>query len=1216
MFSFQGDFRRQRNINLGGSRRNDASRANANAVLSMAHEDRERRELERRRQKAASTIQRFWRGKRDTAIWRQQMRERLDLSVLSHRQISLPDVYQALAHFSSYYDSRSTDTSTMHSILQLLFGAKDDMEATPSSQGILTMVRESSNSSDDKQEKWVVLVSRLLGQSIDTLASGHAFFRGYTDLVLNSVACAATAYGGKTWSFGWLVLYRMVVAKNLYAFLARCISDGDYKSRAGNVTTALDLAMRPLAFAPMRDLAMPCFAQWILAIPGLLNKIDVHGVTTLTRIDAEWIQLFECVRDEVLTKQRQQQQQTYSSSGADSVELSVAAINTIGNMTAFISPRLSRSGSPTEFDSAFVAACAACASAIPSCDLFAAKRTLVGNSQASRLVRAVDPLALKWLNNAMSAQILELLVRASCESAATGHGGDVAAQSAQTLLLTFIQRWGQTVGRAALDSIFQSVDIRAVRWHNVLRDKGFLERFAGARTKIEFIKAYDLSRFQLLCEVLNRQLQAIGDDELFEKGMSLSIDEIKVVARASRNIAFALYWAQEESEDMVRIRDATAALTRQLFIRNARHPFVDEEFWLIQPALLDMTSFADKVAEDPVFTAETTDAADEGGASSAGSDSESESDMDVDDDSRNGGSAAPAAHGARNSRFSWLTAAYSGLARSPLSRVDRSITTPRVAVLRNIPFVVPFSDRVRLFHALIKRDRARFSGGQSLDLFGSMSPNHGPPARARVRRGRIFDDGFRALFPVLSGRLVKIQDSSEDGVPSPREPLTRPTFRARQQGRQVIDIDEFGQLLYEDDADDDGEDYGEDELGGRARDPSYWGMLNMEQLGMPRGSTDSRAIASLSSRTSMFKRRMQIQFVDAYGMVEAGIDGGGVFKEFLTSLVREAFDPRAGMFNSTDHNHLYPNPEALHGDASSRLLTLDKFKFLGAVIGKALYEGVLVDAPFAQFFLGRFLGQLPGFNDLPTLDEDFYRGLVALKNYPLSEHLSAADDGNDENDEIYQVFGMDFTVTVSTRDGKKTAVPLVPRGDTIKVTSRNRLLYLDLIAQFKLVKQISDPVNSFLSGLHAIIPPVWLSLLFASPLELSRLLCGDSGTIDVANWKQNTHYDGAYRAKTSEHPTIVAFWNVVENSLSEKQRQDLCRFATSCERPPLLGFAELNPRFCITSSSSDQNGEHDHRLPSASTCVNLLKLPVYSSEGVLRAKLIAAIESGAGFDLS
>ncbi|KAJ2335317.1 ubiquitin-protein ligase (E3), partial [Coemansia sp. RSA 2681] len=805
MFSFQGDFRRQRNINLGGSRRNDTSRSTAHAVLSKAHEDREKRELERRRQKAASTIQKFWRGRRDTAVWRQQMREHLDLAaVLRYRQVSLPNVYQALAHFSAYYDSRSADADTMCSILQLLFGSTD---AGPHSQHILALVRESSSGLEDK---WVVLVSRLLGQAIDTLASGHASFQANTDLVLSSVACTAAANNSgsttETWSFGWLVLRRMVAAKNLYAFLARCISAGDYhhnhKASASKAAMALDLAMRPLTFAPMRELATPCFARQILAIPGLPNKIDVHGVTTLTRIDAEWTRIFGCIRDEMALQQ--QQQQSYTSSSADSVKLSLAAVNTIGNMTAFVSPRLSRSGAVTDFDLAFITACAACASAVPNCDLFAGKRSLVGTSHASRLVRAVDPLALKWLNNAMSAQILELLVRASCEGVGgSPSSGDVVAKSAQTLLLTFIQRWGQTMGRAALDSIFQSVDIRAVRWQNILCDKSFLERFAGPRTKLEFIKAHDLSSFQLLCEVLNRQLQAIGDDELFEKGMSLSLAEIKVVARACRNIAFALYWAQEESEDMVRIRDAAAALTRQLFIRNARHPFVDEEFWLIQPALLDMTSFADKVAEDPVFAADTNDVVEDGRTSPASSDSESGSDMDVEDDST-----APTARGARNSRFSWLTAAYSGLARSPLSRVDKSITTPRVAVLRNIPFVVPFSDRVRLFHALIKRDHTRLTAGQSFDLFSSMSPNHGPTARARVRRGHIFDDGFRALFPVLSGRPVKLPDSLEGGAPSSHrgESLVRPTFQARSQRRQMLDIDEFGQLIYESDGGDEDED--------------------------------------------------------------------------------------------------------------------------------------------------------------------------------------------------------------------------------------------------------------------------------------------------------------------------------------------------------------------------------------------------------------------------
>jgi len=62
---------------------------------------------------------------------------------------------------------------------------------------------------------------------------------------------------------------------------------------------------------------------------------------------------------------------------------------------------------------------------------------------------------------------------------------------------------------------------------------------------------------------------------------------------------------------------------------------------------------------------------------------------------------------------------------------------------------------------------------------------------------------------------------------------------------------------------------------------------------------------------------------------------------------------------------------------------------------------------------------------------------------------------------------------------------------------------------------------------------------------------------------------------------------------------------------PLLGFGHLNPRFSIRDSSDDQD-----RLPSTSTCVNLLKLPRYANADTLREKLLYAVNAGAGFDLS
>ena len=72
-------------------------------------------------------------------------------------------------------------------------------------------------------------------------------------------------------------------------------------------------------------------------------------------------------------------------------------------------------------------------------------------------------------------------------------------------------------------------------------------------------------------------------------------------------------------------------------------------------------------------------------------------------------------------------------------------------------------------------------------------------------------------------------------------------------------------------------------------------------------------------------------------------------------------------------------------------------------------------------------------------------------------------------------------------------------------------------------------------------------------------------------------------------------------------------FVTSCSRPPLLGFATLRPAFGITRVPITSDAE---KLPSAGTCFNLLKLPRYSSEAVLREKLLLSIRSGAGFELS
>lgn len=211
-------------------------------------------------------------------------------------------------------------------------------------------------------------------------------------------------------------------------------------------------------------------------------------------------------------------------------------------------------------------------------------------------------------------------------------------------------------------------------------------------------------------------------------------------------------------------------------------------------------------------------------------------------------------------------------------------------------------------------------------------------------------------------------------------------------------------------------------------------------------------------------------------------------------------------------------------------------------------------------------------------------------------------------------FALDFTITDTipkADNGHRTVTKeLRYNGSKTPVTNQNRLVYISYIARYRLQAQPALQTNAFLQGLGQIIQPAWLSMFNQS--ELQTLVSGETGDIDVEDLRRNTLYGGVYTIGDDnlEHPTVQLFWQVMRE-MSSDEKQKVIRFVTSTPRAPLLGFSHLHPRFSIRDSSEDQD-----RLPSTSTCVNLLKLPRYSTAGVLRSKLLYAVSSGAGFDLS
>ncbi|XP_004930382.1 ubiquitin-protein ligase E3B [Bombyx mori] len=372
-----------------------------------------------------------------------------------------------------------------------------------------------------------------------------------------------------------------------------------------------------------------------------------------------------------------------------------------------------------------------------------------------------------------------------------------------------------------------------------------------------------------------------------------------------------------------------------------------------------------------------------------------------------------------------------------------------------------------------------------------------------------------------------------------------------------------------------------------------------------------RQLAALPSRA--LRGCVRVRFINEQGLDEAGIDQDGVFKEFLEETIKRVFDPSLNLFRVTSEERLYPSPTSCLQENHLQL-----FEFIGRMLGKAVYEGIVVDVPFASFFLSQVLGQTQQalyswIDELPSLDRDLYRSLTYIKHF--------------QGD----ICSLELTFSVDEeRLGEIVTHELVPGGKGIPVTNENKINYIHLMAHFRMHMQIKDQTNAFIKGFRTIINPEWLSL-FSTP-ELQRLISGDNVPLDLRDLRRHTQYYGGFH---DSHRVVCWLWDVLQRDFTEHERAMFLKFVTSCSKPPVLGFAHLKPPFsirCVEVGDDEDTGDTIgsvirgfftirkkdplNRLPTSSTCFNLLKLPNYQKRSTLRDKLRYAVNSNTGFELS
>jgi ubiquitin-protein ligase E3 C len=490
------------------------------------------------------------------------------------------------------------------------------------------------------------------------------------------------------------------------------------------------------------------------------------------------------------------------------------------------------------------------------------------------------------------------------------------------------------------------------------------------------------------------------DDEFFDQNKSvINLDDVRVLSKFLSHIVFSMWWTDKKFDQNRSMGDTGVTFKQfrtivtqcliKIYLRDSRKPFLPEGHWLMMNE--SAATFISAVHSEEA------------------------------DKSEEEGYPPTRLRGIR---------AETRLYKRVVGKTN--FATPRLNILRNVPFFIPFETRVEIFRGFIDRDRARNSHGR----FGIFDPEDIP--QASIKRDNILADAFENLSGL-----------SKTGWKSP----------------------------------------------------------------------------------------FHIQMVDQFGMPEVGIDGGGLTKEFLTAVVKEAFDPSSGLFMETPDRLLFPST------ASSATSRLDYYEFLGSIVGKCLYENVLIDVEFAPFFLLRWFGRHAYLDDLPSLDREIYSGLVFLKHY----------QGDFD----------DLTLTFSTSGDSE--VDLKPNGRNIPVTYQNRLEYIQLVANYRLNVSIHRQATAFVRGLSDLIDVKWLVMF--NQKELQTLVGGAEGkSIDVDELERYTVL-GGFR---DGDKTVNLFWEVMKE-FKEADKRKVLKFVTSVERPPLLGFKELSPKFSIRNAGNDES---------------------------------------------
>ncbi|KAM9146916.1 E3 ubiquitin-protein ligase HECTD1 isoform 5-T5 [Pangshura tecta] len=193
--------------------------------------------------------------------------------------------------------------------------------------------------------------------------------------------------------------------------------------------------------------------------------------------------------------------------------------------------------------------------------------------------------------------------------------------------------------------------------------------------------------------------------------------------------------------------------------------------------------------------------------------------------------------------------------------------------------------------------------------------------------------------------------------------------------------------------------------------------------------------------------------------------------------------------------------------------------------------------------------------------------------------------------------GLNFQFCPSSRVYGFTAVDLKPNGEDEMVTIDNAEEYVELMFDFCMQTGIQKQMDAFRDGFNRVFPMEKLSSF--SYEEVQMILCGNQSPSWAA--EDIINYTEPKLGYTRDSPGFLRFVRVL-CGMSSDERKAFLQFTTGCSTLPPGGLANLHPRLTVVRKVDATDASY----PSVNTCVHYLKLPEYSSEEIMRERLLAA----------